>query len=153
LGGFISAQKSIDRLINFLRITSTNRENKSEELTMKFNTTLISNIKRYFTKAIGAMLIAGMIWQGTVLGIDSAFAAGGLNGTVTTPLLASSSMSKQVSNKMDEAKGKAESAMKDGKKSAESNMRKTKESIKSNTKKAEASVKENTKKAKNFLGL
>lgn len=121
---------------------------------MKFNTTtLISNIKRYFTKAIGVMLIAGMIWQGSVLGIDSAFADGVLNGTVTTPLLASSSMSKQVSNKMDEAKDKAASAMKDGKKSAEKNMSKTKKSIKSNAKKAGASVKENTKEVKNFLGF
>jgi hypothetical protein len=121
---------------------------------MKFNTTtLTSNIKGYFTKAIGAMLIIGMIWQGSVLGVGSAFAAGGLNGNVTTSLLASSSMSKQVSNKMDEAKDKVESVMKDGKKSAESDMRKTKKSIKSNANKAEASVKENTKKAKNFFGF
>jgi hypothetical protein len=121
---------------------------------MKFSTTiLMSNIKGYFAKAIGAMLIVGMIWQGSILGIDSALAAGGLNGNITTPLLASSSMSKQVNNKIDEAKDKAESAMKDGKKSAESNMHKTKKSIKSNAKKAEASVKENTKKAKNFFGF
>jgi predicted RNA-binding protein with RPS1 domain len=120
---------------------------------MKFNTTtLISNIQHYFTKAIGAMLIIGMIWQGSVLGIDSAFAAGGLNVNITTPLLASS-MSKQVSKKMDEAKDKAESAMKNGKKTAESDMRETKKSVKSNAKKAEASVKENTKKAKNFFGF
>jgi hypothetical protein len=121
---------------------------------MKINTTtLISTIKSYLAKAIGAILILGMIWQGSILGIDSAYADGGLNADITIPLLASSSMSKQVSNKMDEAKDKAESAMKDGKKSAESNMRKTKKSIKSNAKKAEASVKENTKKAKNFLGF
>jgi hypothetical protein len=83
---------------------------------MKFNTTtLTSNIKGYFTKAIGAMLIIGMIWQGSVLGVGPAFAAGGLNGNVTTSLLASSSMSKQVSKKMDEAKDKVESVMKDGK--------------------------------------
>jgi preprotein translocase subunit SecF len=119
---------------------------------MKFNTiTFMSNIKRYITKAIGGMLLIGMIWQCSMLGIDPAFAAGGVN--ITTPLLATSSMSKQVSNKMDQAKDKAESAMKDGKKSAESNMRKTKKSIKNNAKKAEASVKENTKQAKNFLGL
>jgi hypothetical protein len=121
---------------------------------MKFNTTaLISNIQHYFIKAIGAMLIIGMIWQGFVFGIDSAFAAGGLNERITAPLLASSSMSKQVSNKIDEAKDKAESAMKNGKKTAESNMRKTKKSVKSNAKKAEASVKENTKKTKNFFGF
>ena len=121
---------------------------------MKINTTaLISNIQHYFTRVIGAMLIIGMIWQGSVLGIDSAFAAGGLNVNITTPLLASSSMSKQVSNKMDEAKDKAESAMENGKKTAESNMRKTNKSVKSNAKKAEASVKENTKKAKNFFGF
>jgi predicted RNA-binding protein with RPS1 domain len=120
---------------------------------MKFTTTLISKIKDYFVKAVGAMLIVGMIWQGSILGIDLAFATGGLNGNITTSLLASSSMSKQVSNKMDEAKDKAASAMKDGKKSAESNMRKTKKSIKSNAKKAEASVKDNSKKAKNFFGF
>jgi hypothetical protein len=120
---------------------------------MKFTTSLIANIRGYFAKAIGAMLIMGMIWQGSILGIDSALAAGGLNGNVTTPLLTSSSISKQVSNKMDEAKDKAESAVKDGKKSAESNRRKTKESIKSTAKKAETSVKKNTKKAKNLLGF
>jgi hypothetical protein len=121
---------------------------------MRFNTAaLISNIKHYFSKAIAAMLIIGMIWQGSFLGVDSAFAAGGLNGNITAPLLASSSMSKQASNKMDEAKDKAESAMKNGEKTAESNMRKTKKSVKSNAKKAEASVKENTKKAKNFFGF
>jgi hypothetical protein len=121
---------------------------------MKFNsTTLTSDIKRYFAKAMGAMLLVGMIWQCSVLGIDPAFAAGGVNESITTPLLATSSMSKQVSNKMDEAKDKADSVMRDGKKSAESNMRKTKKSIKSNAKKAEASVKENTKQAKNFLGF
>jgi uncharacterized membrane protein YhiD involved in acid resistance len=120
---------------------------------MKFNTTLISNIKYYFTKVIGVMIILGMIWQSSILGIDSAFAAGGLNGNITTPLLASSSMSKQVGNKIDEAKDKAESAMQKGKKSAESNMRKTKKSVKSNAKKVEASVNENTKKAKNLFGF
>jgi hypothetical protein len=121
---------------------------------MKFNsTTLISNIKRYFAKAIGAMLLVGMIWQCSILGIDPAFAAGAGHENITTPLLATSSMSKQVSNKMDEAKDKADSAMRDSKKSAESNMRKTKKSIKDNAKKAEASVKENTKQAKNFLGF
>jgi hypothetical protein len=119
---------------------------------MKFSNPT-SNIKSYFAKAIGAMLIIGMIWQGSILGINSAFAAGGLNGNVTAPLLASSSMSKQVSNKIDRAKDKAKSAMKDGKKSAEGDMLQTKKSIKSNANKAEASAKENTKKAKNFFGF
>jgi multidrug resistance efflux pump len=121
---------------------------------MKFsNPTSKSNIKSYFAKAIGAMLIIGMIWHGSILGIDSAFAAGGLNGNVTAPLLASSSMSKQVSNKIDQAKDKAKSAMKDARKSAEGDMLQTKKSIKSNANKAEASAKENTKKAKNFFGF
>ncbi len=121
---------------------------------MKFNsTTLISNIKRYFAQAIGGMILVGMIWQCSVLGIDPAFADAGANRNITPPLLATSSMSKQVSNKMDQVKDKAESAMKDGKKSAESNMRKTKNTIKNNAKKAEASAKENTKQAKNFFGF
>jgi K+-transporting ATPase c subunit len=121
---------------------------------MKFNTTtLIFNIKRQLTKSIGVMLVLGIIWQGFIFGIDSAFAAGVADGNITTSLLATSNMSKQVSNKIDEAKDKAESAMRDGKKSAESNMRKTNKSIKSNAKKAEASAKENTKQAKNFFGF
>jgi hypothetical protein len=138
-------------LIYLLQITSTTRVNQLEGLhAMKFNTTtLIFNIKRQLTKAIGAMLVLGIIWQGFIFGIDSAFA----NGDITTPLLATSNMSKQVGNKIDEAKDKAESVMRDGKKSAESNMRKTKKSIKSNSNKAEASAKENTKQAKNFFGF
>jgi predicted RNA-binding protein with RPS1 domain len=121
---------------------------------MKFDIiTLISNIKRHFARAIGGMLLVGMIWQCSILGIDPAFAAGGVNGSITTPLLAASSMSKQVNNKMDEAKDRAGVVMKDGKKSAESNMRKTNKSIKDNAKKAEASAKDNTKKAKNFFGF
>lgn len=91
---------------------------------MKFNTvTLISNIKRQLTKVIGAMLVVGIIWQGFVSGIDPAFATGGIHGNVTIPVLAASSMSKQVSNKINEAKDRAESALRDGKKSAESDMR------------------------------
>jgi hypothetical protein len=121
---------------------------------MKSNsTTLISNIKRYFAKAIGLMLLVGMIWQCSILGIDPAFAAGGVNGNITSPLLGTSGMSRQVSNKMDDVKDKADSVMKDGKKSAESNMRKTKKSIKNSAKKAEASAKANTKQAKNFFGF
>jgi hypothetical protein len=121
---------------------------------MKFNTiALTSNNKHFFIKAIGVMLITGMIWQCSILGIDSAFAAGGLNGNITTPLLASSSISKQVGNKIDEAKDKAESAMKNGKKSAKSNMHKAQKSVKSNAKKTEVSAKEKTKKAKNLFGF
>ncbi len=119
---------------------------------MKFNTFSIFS-KHHFAKAVGAMLIIGMIWQGFILGIGSAFAAEGMHVSVAAPLIAASSMSKQVSNKVDEAKNKAESALKDGKKSAESNMRKTKKAVESNAKKAESSVKENTKKAKNFFGF
>lgn len=121
---------------------------------MKFNTaTLIFSIKHQFTRMIRVILVLGIIWQGFIFGVAPAFAAGGANRNIATPLLATSSMSKQINNKIDEAKDKAESVMRDSKKSAESNMRKTKKSIKSNAQKAESSVKENTKQAKNFLGF
>ena len=112
---------------------------------MKLNTNTLGNLKHRFGQAIGGLLLMLTLWQGIALGVDVAIAA---------PLMATNStMVKQVDNKIDEVKDKAQSAMKDGKKSAEKNMDKAKSAIDKNTKKVASSMKDSGKKAKNFLGF
>jgi hypothetical protein len=112
---------------------------------MKFNTNILANLRHRFGQAIGGLLLMLTLWQGIALGVDVAIAA---------PLVATnSSIAKQVDNKIDEAKDRAQSAMKDGKKSAEKNMDKAKSSIDKNAKKVGDSMKDSGKKAKNFFGF
>ena len=112
---------------------------------MKFNPNILANLRHRFAQAIGGLLLMLTLWQGIALGVDVAIAA---------PLVATNStIAKQVDNKIDEAKDRAQSAMKDGKKSADINMDKAKSSIDKNAKKVGNSMKDSGKKAKNFFGF
>jgi hypothetical protein len=112
---------------------------------MKFNTNILANLRHRFGQAIGGLLLMLTLLQGIALGVDVAIAA---------PLVATnSSIAKQVDNKIDQAKARAQSAMKDGKKSADKNMDQAKSAIDKNTKKVSASMKDSGKKTKNFFGF
>jgi uncharacterized protein YjbJ (UPF0337 family) len=65
---------------------------------------LTSTFQRHLNKLIGALLVLVLVWQNTALAGDMAIAP---------PLLAASasSMSKQVSGKVDEVKGKTKQAI------------------------------------------
>jgi hypothetical protein len=110
---------------------------------MKFNPNILANLRHRFGQAIGGLLLMLTLWQGIALGVDVAIAS---------PLVAANStIAKQVDNKIDEAKDRAQSAMKDGKNSAEKNMDKAKSSIDKNAKKVSNSMQDSGKKAKNFF--
>jgi hypothetical protein len=112
---------------------------------MKFNTNILANLRHRFGQAIGGLLLMLTLWQGVAFGVDVAIAA---------PLVATNStIAKQVDNKIDEAKDKAQSAMKDGKNSAENKMDKAKSAIEKNAKKVGSSIEDSGKKAKNFFGF
>ncbi len=94
---------------------------------MKFNTNILANLRHRFGQAIGGLLLMLTLWQGIALGVDVAIAS---------PLVATNStIAKQVDNKIDEAKDRAQSAMKDSNKSVEKNMDKAKSAIDKNAKK------------------
>jgi hypothetical protein len=112
---------------------------------MNFNTTsIISNLNRCFSQAIGGLLLMLTLWQGITFGVDAAIAA---------PLATNSTISKQADNKIDELKDRSRSAIEDSKKSAEKNMDKAEKSIDRNAKKIGSSIKDSTKKTKNFFGF
>jgi hypothetical protein len=112
---------------------------------MKFNTNTLANLRYRFGQAIGGLLLMLTLWQGIALGVD---------GAVAAPLVATNStIAKQVDNKIDEVKDRAQSAMKEGKKSADKNMDKAKNAIDKNAKKVSNSMKDSSKKAKNFFGF
>ena len=112
---------------------------------MKFNTNILANLRHRFGQAIGGLLLMLTLWQGIALGVDVAIAS---------PLVATNStIAKQVDNKIDEVKDRAQSDLKDGKKSAEKNIDKAKDSIEKNAKKVGSSMKDSGKKAKNFFGF
>lgn len=71
---------------------------------MNFNTSFLSNVKRKLGRAIGMLLLVGLVWQGTAL---QAMADS------RSPLIATSadSISKQVSGKADKVKGAVKESM------------------------------------------
>ncbi len=72
---------------------------------MKISTqVLVSNVQRYLKKIVIGVSMLLMAWQSTALAGDM---------TIASPLLATStdSMSKQVTGKVDEVKGKAKQAI------------------------------------------
>jgi uncharacterized protein YjbJ (UPF0337 family) len=90
---------------------------------MMKNTTLVSSFQHHLKKIVTGLLILVLAWQSTALAGDMAIAS---------PLFVASanSMSKQVTGKVDEVKGKAKQAI--GK--AQSDMEDTAGSIKSKVK-------------------
>ena len=112
---------------------------------MNFNTNTLANLRHRFGQAIGGLLLMLTLWQGVAFGVDVAIAA---------PLVATNStIAKQVDNKIDQVKDRAQSAMKEGKKSADQNIDTAKNTINKNAKKAGDSIKDGGKKAKNFFGF
>ncbi len=71
---------------------------------MKFNIPFLSHLKRQIAQALSMMLLVGLVWQGM---------ASQAMADVRSPLLATSadSISKQVSGKVDKAKGATKEAV------------------------------------------
>jgi hypothetical protein len=124
---------------------------------MKFNLqTLVANFQSYVKKfAIGFALLT-LVWQGAILGVNPA---------VASPLFATSasSLSKQVTGKVEEMKGsatksigKAQSAMEDkasdAKMKVKDNMTEAKIKIEGNNARVENAADKATEKVKNFFG-
>jgi uncharacterized protein YjbJ (UPF0337 family) len=124
---------------------------------MKFNLQiLVANFQSYVKKfAIGFALLT-LVWQGAILGVNPA---------VASPLFATSasSISKQVTGKVEEMKGsatksigKAQSAMEDNasdaKMKVKDNLTEAKIKIEGNNARIENAADKATEKVKNFFG-
>jgi hypothetical protein len=124
---------------------------------MKFKLpTLANNFQHYFKKVVVGFAILTLVWQGAILGINPATAA---------PLFATSasSLSKQVTGKVEEMKGsatksigKAQSAMEDqasdAKMKVKDNLTEAKIKLEGDAARVGNTADKATEKVKNFFG-
>jgi hypothetical protein len=124
---------------------------------MKFNLpTLANNFQNYLKKLVIGFAILTLVWQGAILGVDPATAS---------PLFATSasSMSKQVTGKVEEMKGsatnsigKAQSAMEDkasdAKMKVKDDLTEAKIKLKGDAARVGNTADKATEKVKNFFG-
>jgi uncharacterized protein YjbJ (UPF0337 family) len=124
---------------------------------MKFSLQiLVANFQNYLKKFVVGFALLTLVWQGAILGVNPA---------VASPLFATSasSLSKQVTGKVEEMKGsatksigKAQSTMEDkasdAKMKVKDNLTEAKIKIEGNNARVENAADKVTEKVKNFFG-
>jgi hypothetical protein len=137
---------------------------------------LLSNLKNYLRRAIGALVVMLSIWQGISIGIDPAIAAPSIDLQVPETMGSKKEIVvKELEQREALEQERVQSAMKDGNKSAQktldkargamentahkvddsskNSMDKAEDALKDTARKVENSAKNSAKKTKNFLGF
>jgi ribosome recycling factor len=135
-----------------------------------------TSLKKYFSRAIGGLVLMLSIWQGISIGIDTAMAASAIDLQVPETMGSKKEIVvKELEQREALEKDRVQSVMKDGNKSVkksldqardamentaqkvndstENSMSKAEDAIKTTALKVENSAKNTAKKTKNFFGF